>query len=250
MQTSRKTQGLDILVGVVFLFFAFQTVLKQLTAFSGGIMLQNFPGSLVNFFRSIPFFFRSLPPYVRVSMFLRAGTYLFLSVCAFRCKRDALPFAGAVLMLVCSLILLYPQLRAPLYLLLPLLFGFLADVLLTAGAQMIMLKKGTGLLKKLWFIPAISAFIAALVPISINLENEMPVMIVLFRQGGIVSILAVSVYLLFGLWLVRDALTDSSDPSAMAAQKYAQLNYYYDLYMKGAITAAEYEAKRRQIQGF
>ena len=252
MLIQKKTTGLNIAAGVVLIFFAFQMILSKVALYAGvGIALnRNFLWSIQRFFHGIPFF-RTVPSNVLFSMVFRSLALIFLAVCAFRGKRDVLPFVGTALLTICNFITLYPRLLAPPIHMLGELFNFLAAGLLAAIALMVMLKKGTGLIKKLWFLPAIPALISVLMGIGINLSvSNIPPMIVLFRHGGFMSILSVSVYLLFGLWLTRESVQTQMAADAIAAQKNAQLIYYYDLYVKGAITAEEYEMKRRQIEGF
>lgn len=250
MITNQKTTGLNIAAGAVLIFFALQTVLRSISILSGiGLGFHtDIVWALQRFLHAFPMFFR-MPPLTLVPVLLRFAAYLFLAVCAFRGRRDVLPFVGTVLLTLAAGIALYPRLRAPFVNMFGELCTFLAAALLAAAALMVLLKKGA-LLKNLWFLPAIPALISAVFGIGVNLSQGLSAFIAFFRAGGVWNILGVSVYLLFGLWLSREAVQNRSSAEADAAQKYAQVCYYYDLCLKGAITPEEYEAKRRQIEGF
>lgn len=249
MPIQRKTTGLNIAAGTVLIIFALQMLLSRFVSFVGMVQLTRFFRVLPNLIQSIPMLFNAMPSAMRFGMIFRSLALIFLAVCAFRGKRDILPVIGTAFWTIANFLLLYPRLKAAPLVIMGELFTFLAAALLTAMAVMIMMRKSTDLFKKIWFLPGVLALISVLFTLFINYRlNMMPLLPLLFRQGGIMSILSVSTYLLMGLWLTGEAAEDKKAAAAMAAQKNAQLCYFYDLYVKGAITAEEYERKRWEIE--
>lgn len=225
-----KNRNMEILAGILLAFIAVSNLSSMVSSLRFGYL----GASLIT------------------SLIVIAG-HVLLAVCLFRGKRDVLVLVGIGLLTLLSLISVISFLfSGNLLMLLKNLFSLAsyAVLLLIALSVVMNLKQiPAGTLR---LVPMLAAAVSAALNLVFTFSNALSFGLLMMLPslfGALIgAVLSVVVILLVSNWLLAGETQANAGAASIAAQKQAQLVYYYDLYTKGAITAEEYEAKRQQIE--
>jgi len=192
---------------------------------------------------------------ILTSLFSAAG-YVLIAVSMFRSKRDILALAGIGLVTLLALISFLSGFSGGILSILSRLLNLGSWAIIALIACSVILKQPQLSANQLALLPALLTAVYSVLNVVSTIINFLSygfdfLLLLPTLIGTLIgAVLGVVVALLIPKWLLGEAAQGRKAAENDAAQKNAQLVYYYDLYVKGAITAEEYEAKRRQIEGF
>lgn len=185
---------------------------------------------------------------------LSIAGYVLLAVSMFRSKRDYLALAGVGLCTLLALISFLGGFSGGILAILSRLVNLGSWVIIALIACTVILKQPQMSVEQYAKLPMILTAVYSLLTVISSIVNfaaygySIIVFIPTLIGTLIGAVLSVLVAMLIPKWLLGEAAQQQAAAANNAAQKQAQISYYYNLMTQGAITPEEFERKRWEIE--
>ena len=185
---------------------------------------------------------------------LNIAGYVLLAVSMFRSKRDYLALAGAGLCTLLALISFLTGFGTGILGILGRLLNLGSWAIIALIACTVILKQPQMSVGQFVMLPMILTAVYSVLNVINSIMNfaafgySMIVFIPSLIGTLIGSVLAVLVAMLIPKWFLGETVQKQANAASIAAQKQAQIGYYYNLMTQGAITPEEFERKRWEIE--
>ena len=187
-------------------------------------------------------------------MLLTVAGYVLLAVSMFRSKRDYLALAGVGLCTLLALISFFTGFGGGILTILCRLMNLASWVFIALIACNVILKQPQMSVGQFAMLPMILTAVYSVLNVISSIINftafgySMIAFVPTLIGTLFGAVLAVLVAMLIPKWFLGEAVQKQANAASIAAQKQAQIGYYYNLMTQGAITPEEFERKRWEIE--
>ena len=189
-----------------------------------------------------------------LSMVVTVAGYVLLAVSMFRSKRDYLALAGVGLCTLLALISFFTGFGGGILPILCRLMNLASWVIIALIACNVILKQPQMSVGQFVMLPMILTAVYSVLNVISSIINftafgySMIAFVPTLIGTLFGAVLAVLVAMLIPKWFLGEAAQKQANAAGIAAQKQAQIGYYYNLMTQGAITPEEFERKRWEIE--